>query len=145
MEDDNDIELGKQKIKILQDFEDNENELDLLMLHQTKEEKEIIANLDLLEEKIIKYINIELNINITGNEQKLDLSYKKIDDNTLNLITGIQFKNLEELDLNHNNIIDAKIIKNLNLKKLKKLDLSFNKINKIKEYSPYTRNKKINI
>ena len=70
MEDDNDIELGKQKIKILQDFEDNENELDLFILHQTKEEKEIIANLNILEEKFIKYINIELNLNITGNEQK---------------------------------------------------------------------------
>ena len=94
-------------------------------------------------------MNITLNINLSGNETKLDLSYKNIDDKTLNLFTGLKLENIEELNLSHNNISNVKILKNLNLKKIKKLDISFNKINKlespVKNINKIINNKKLEI
>ena len=116
------------KIKILSDYESKD---DYHENFKSEEEILILNKINLLQKKILNFMNLTLNMNLTGNETKLDLSYKNIDDNTLNLLTGIKLKNIEELDLSHNNISNVKIIKKFNLKKIKKLDLSFNKINKI--------------
>ena len=66
---------------------------------------------------------------MTGNELKLDLNNKNIEDIEFNLLSSIEFKNLEEINLSHNNITDIKPL--LKFKTLKKVDLSFNKINDI--------------
>ena len=86
------------KIKIFSDFEPNEQYTENFT---NKEEILIFNKINLLQEKILNFMNITLNMNLTGNETILDLSYKNIDDNTLNLFTGIEFKNLEELNLSH--------------------------------------------
>ena len=48
---------------------------------------------------------------------------------TLKLLSSIEFKYLEELDLSKNNISDANLLKEFIFNKLKKLNLSSNKIN----------------
>ena len=116
------------KIKILSDYESKD---DYHENFKSEEEILILNKINLLQKKILNFMNIILNINLKGSETKLDLSNKNIDDKTLILLTGIKLENLEELNLRRNNISNVKIIKNLNLKKMKKLDLSFNKINKI--------------
>ena len=134
------------KIKIYTDFESND---DYTENFKSEEENLILNKINLLQKKILNFMNITLNINLTGNETKLDLSYKNIDDKTLNLFTGLKLENIEELNLSHNNISNVKILKNLNLKKIKKLELSFNKINKIKDpvknINKIINNKKIEI
>ena len=134
------------KIKIYTDFESDD---DYTENFKSEEENLILNKINLLQKKILNFMNITLNINLTGNETKLDLSYKNIDDKTLNLFTGLKLENIEELNLSHNNISNVKILKNFNLKKLKKLELSFNKINKIKDpvknINKIINNKKIEI
>ena len=134
------------KIKIYTDFESND---DYTENFKSEEENLILNKINLLQKKILNFMNITLNINLTGNETKLDLSYKNIDDKTLNLFTGLKLENIEELNLSHNNISNVKILKNLNLKKIKKLELSFNKINKmenpVKNINKIINNKKIEI
>jgi len=134
------------KIKILSDYESKD---DYHENFKSEEEILILNKINLLQKKILNFMNIILNINLKGSETKLDLSNKNIDDKTLILLTGIKLENLEELNLRHNNISNVKIIKNLNLKKIKKLDLSFNKINKIespiKNINKTINNKKIEI
>ena len=85
--------------------------------------------LDNLQSKILKFINVKLDLKLTGNEIKLELNNKNICNIDLNLLSGVNFNNLEELDLSHNNITDLECLKDFNFKKIKKIDLSFNKIN----------------
>ena len=119
------------KIKILSDYESSKKDY-CTEIFISEEEKIIYNKINLLQKKILNYMNVALDLNMIGNETKLDLSFKNIDDSTLNLFSGLKLKNLEELNLSHNNISDIKIIKKLYLKKMRILDLSFNKIYKIK-------------
>ena len=73
-----------------------------------------------------------MNINLTGNEVKIDLNNKNIGNIELALLNGVPFNNLEELNLSNNNISDINLIKEFNLKNLKKLDLSNNKFKNLK-------------
>ena len=134
------------KIKIFSDFDSKDHYAGSF---NSEEENLILNKINLLQKKILNFINIALNMNLKGDETKLDLSYKNIDDNTLNLFTGIKLKNIEDLNLSHNNISNVKIIKKLNLKKIIKLDLSFNKINKIenpvKDINEIIKKRKIKI
>lgn len=98
-------------------------------------EKPIIDKINYLENKILNFINAKLNIYLTGNEITINLNNKNIGNAELTLLSSVNFKNLEELNLSHNNISDIKSLKDFNFRKLKKLDLSFNKINKIKTSS----------
>ena len=99
---------------------------------EDEEQKKIMTKIEDLEKKILNFVNFKLNIELTGNEIKLDLNNLSINDSELMLISGIKFNNLEELDLSHNNITDIRILKEFNLKNIKKIDLSFNKIITIK-------------
>ena len=99
-----------------------------------EDEKIVLSKLNDLEKKVLYFLNIKLKTHLTGNEIKIDLNHKNIGNVEINLLSGIEFKNLEELNLSHNNITNPDFIKDFNLKKLKKLDLSFNRINKINEY-----------
>ena len=97
-----------------------------------KENENIILNkINNLEKKILNFLNVKLSLNLTGKEIKLDLNNKNIGNVELQLLTGINFENLEELNLSKNNISDIKLLKQFNLDKLKKIDLSFNKINEL--------------
>ena len=91
----------------------------------------LIYKLYKLQQKILFYFNNKLNIELTGKEIKLDLNNKNIGNIELNLLSGVDFKNIEEINLSHNNISDIEPLKNF--KNLKKVDLSFNKINNINE------------
>ena len=119
------------KIKILSDYESSKKDY-CTEIFISEEEKIIYNKINLLQKKILNYMNVALDLNMIGNETKLDLSFKNIDDSALNLFSGLKLKNLEELNLSHNNISDIKIIKKLYLKKMRILDLSLNKIYKIK-------------
>ena len=90
------------------------------------QEKKILSKLKDLENKILDFLNIKLKVNIKGNEINLDLSNRNISNEELMLLTGVQFDNLEKIDLSHNNISDIRFIKSF--KKLKEINLSFNKI-----------------
>ena len=89
----------------------------------------LLNKLNRLEKKILGYFNNKLNIKLTGKEVKIDLNNKNIGSVELNLLSGVDFKDLEEINLSHNNISDIEPLKNF--KKLKNIDLSFNKINNI--------------
>ena len=54
----------------------------------------------------MQYFNSKLHINITRKEVKLNLNNKNIDNAELSLLSGVDFKNLEEINLNHNIISD---------------------------------------
>jgi len=117
------------------DYEnDNDNEEDL--------ERIMLNKIENLEKKILHFLNSKLNVSLTGKEIKIDLNNKNIGNIELQLLTGINFKNLEELNLSNNNISDIKLLKEFNLNKIKKLDLSFNKINDLKDK---TSNKTIDL
>ena len=94
------------------------------------EEKEniILSKLNSLEKNIINFLNVKLNVQLTGNEIKIDLNNKNINDMTLKLLTSIEFNNLKELDLSHNNISDVNLLKEFIVNKIQKLNLSFNKL-----------------
>ena len=102
-------------------------------MSKEENEKILLSKLNDLEKKVLYFLNIKLKTHLTGNEIKIDLNNKNIGNVEINLLSGIEFKNLEELNLSHNNITNPDFIKDFNLKKLKKLDLSFNRINKINE------------
>ena len=101
---------------------------------EDKENENIILNkINNLEKKILNFLNVKLSLELTGKEIKLDLNNKNIGNVELQLLTGINFENLEELNLSKNNISDIKLLKQFNLDKLKKIDLSFNKINELNQ------------
>ena len=120
--------LIEKDIKEIKDIIFNE---DYLCYNNNNEsnKNEIINRINKLEKKILGYFNNKLNINLTGNEIKIDLNNKNIGNNELNLLTGVEFKNLEEINLSHNNISDVETLKYFN--NLKTIDLSYNKINTI--------------
>lgn len=97
-------------------------------------ELKILNRLNNIKKNILAFINAKLKISITGEEIKLNLNNKNIGNYDLILLSGVNFKNLEELYLSHNNISSPEIIEEFNLNKLKKLDLSYNKINSINKY-----------
>ena len=99
-----------------------------------EDEKIILSKLNDLEKKVLYFLNIKLKTHLTGKEIKIDLNHRNIGNVEINLLSGIEFENLQELNLSHNNITSPDFIKDFNLKKLKKLDLSFNRINRINEY-----------
>ena len=93
-----------------------------------------------MENKVLNYFNNKLELQLTGNEIKLYLNNKNINNFDLSLLCEVEFKNLTEINLSHNNI--SKIEPIQNLKKLKKIDLSFNKINNIDSLKGIIENNK---
>ena len=105
------------------------------MKNENKDEKDIskiLSKLNALEKSIKNLLSNKLGMQINGNEIKLDLNNRNINNMTLKLLSSKEFKNLEELDLSKNNISDANLLKEFILNKLKKLNLSSNKINPLK-------------
>ncbi len=73
---------------------------------------------NLLEKKILEYFNSKLDIKLTGKEIILNLNNKNIGNLELKLLCEVEFKNVEEINLKHNNISDIPSFKNF--KKVKK-------------------------
>ena len=100
-------------------------------MEDIQEDESIILNkLNNLQKKVIDFLNVKLTMNMTGEEIKIDLNNKNIGNIELNLLSCIEFKNLEVMNLSHNNISDIESLKDFYFPKLKKLDLSSNKIKK---------------
>ena len=97
----------------------------------TLEKDELIEKVKGLEKKILNYLNIKLNVKLDGKEKIIDLNNKGIGTIELELLTGVNFENLEELYLKNNKIDDIGSFKNFYCPKLKKLDLTFNNIHDI--------------
>ena len=100
--------------------------------NRDKERDIILSKLNDLENKIINFFNEKFKSNLKLEDHKIVLREKNIGNEELELLSHVEFKNLEEIDLSHNKISDLKPFKNFNSKKLKKIDLSFNAINNIK-------------
>jgi len=105
-----------------------------------KKKERLLNRLDQFQKKILDFLNVKLDLKLKGNEIKLELNNKNIGNIELNLLSSINFSNLEELNLSHNNITNINCLNDFNFKKLKKIDLSFNKINKINESQTFTPN-----
>ena len=97
-----------------------------LLIDKQDETTMLINKLNALKKKILEFLNLKLNINITGKEIYLDLNNKNIGNLELMLIITVLPDNLEGIDLSHNNISDIRLLSNL--KNIKKVDLSFNKL-----------------
>ena len=102
-----------------------------ILNEEENKENILLTKINMLENKVCNYLNFKLGTTLSCEDKKLDLSNKIINNEELNLISEITFKNVEEINLENNNITDISPIKNFNLKKLKKLNISFNKINDI--------------
>ena len=103
-----------------------------------KYNKYMISRLDIKTEdfkiyETLKEFNEKLNLNIIDIDIKeLDLEYKNIGKEKLELLKNVNFKELEKLNLSSNKISDIKVLENVNFKELKELNLSYNKISDIK-------------
>ena len=91
----------------------------------------ILEQLELLEKKVLNYINVKFDLAITRQEIKLNLNGKNIGNIELELISGIEFKNLVELNISHNNISNIEPLKRMKSPNLKKIDISYNPIENI--------------
>ena len=84
-----------------------------------------------LEKSILSKLNVEYKINLTGEELKINLNGKNVDNIGFELLCSIPYKNVEEIDLGNNNISKIDAIKNLDSPNLKILILRNNKIKDI--------------
>ena len=91
----------------------------------------ILEQLELLEKKVLNYINVKFDLAITRQEIKLNLNGKNIGNIELELISGIEFKNLVELNISNNNISNIEPLKRMKSPNLKKIDISYNPIENI--------------
>ena len=92
----------------------------------------VMKSLKLLEEKVIDYFYTKFGVKINNYiDKELNFENKNLEDLDLKLLCGLNFKNLEKINLSKNQISDVGPIASLNAPKLKKLNLTFNKINKI--------------
>ena len=98
----------------------------LINIKEYNKEKNDEKKLYYLRKQILNYFNTSLDMDLTGEENEIDLSNKNIGDNELNLFSEIEFNKLEEINLSHNKI--TRLFPLINFNKLKNIDLSYNKI-----------------
>ena len=73
----------------------------------------------------------EFNIKINGEEEKIILKNKNLDDKFVKYLSEIYFENLKKLDISDNKIEDIKYLEKMKLDKLQILNVSKNKIKDI--------------
>ena len=83
------------------------------------------------QKKLINEFNTTYKTSLDGNEKELELINKEIGDSGFELLSRINFKNLEKINLKGNNISSVNPLANICNKKTKKLNLGFNKITNI--------------
>ena len=139
----------KMNVNMLADLIQAENSRNPKELENIFKELELKVN---LKNKAIKEFKNKYNLEIKGNEEKLILRNKGIDNNALKLLTNIILYNLKEIDLsfnkirnidnlqylysglleylslNDNSIEDIKALENMDLSNLKELNLQNNQI-----------------
>ena len=71
----------------------------------------------------IKMLEKKYELILKGDEEKLSLSNRGIDDDALFYISQIPFDRLEEIDLSGNNITNIEPLNNMNLPHLKLINL----------------------
>ena len=82
--------------------------------------------------KLLEEFNNKYNLNIKNiNVEKIELTFKNIDNEQLKNLCMIEFKELKELNLYYNEISDIKVLEVVEYENLLKLDLSQNKISDI--------------
>jgi len=84
-----------------------------------------------VQKNAIETLKNDNKIEISSNEKELSLYDKKINDKILNLISKIQFKYLNTIDLSKNKIKNIKPLMRMNLINLINLNLSINEIENI--------------
>lgn len=84
-----------------------------------------------VQKNAIETLKNDNKIEISSNEKELSLYDKEIDDKILNLISKIQFKYLNTIDLSKNKIKNIKPLMRMNLINLINLNLSINEIENI--------------
>ena len=85
-------------------------------------------------QKNISKFNLKFRSNIKSENNILNFKEKNIGNEGLELLSKIQFKEIEELNLTYNKIYDINYISKIKLMQLIKLDISHNKINNINEF-----------
>ena len=83
---------------------------------------------------LIKFLD-EKKVKIEREEENLNLSNKKINDENIKYLSLIKFNQLKDIDLSENEIINIEPLCKIKLPFLEKLNLSFNKISNIKPIS----------
>ena len=101
-------------------------------LSNNEKGKALIDKIDNLQKNLLDKLNRKLEMNLTGNEIKINLDGKKIGDLNLELLCSIYFRNLKEISLRNNDISNIESLINLKSELLEKLDLSGNQITNIK-------------
>ena len=119
---------SKNIINISQKLEENRN-------------VELLEKINMFEKKIINILNDKYTINLSGEERILNLNNKNIGNKDFDLLCLVQFKNLEEINIEKNNISDISPLRHIN-PKVKKLNLSFNKINNINVFEDISKKNK---
>ena len=100
-------------------------------LSNNEKGKALIDKIDNLQKNLLDKLNRKLEMNLTGNEIKINLDGKKIGDLNLELLCSIYFRNLKEISLRNNDISNIESLKKLKSELLEKLDLSENQITNI--------------
>ena len=97
-----------------------------------KDKSNILSKkLVVLEHKIINYFNTKFNLKLDMDKKDINLRGVNFGNSEFNLLSGLEFKNLEELYLANNKITNIEPIKSFKLLKLKIIDLSSNQISDI--------------
>ena len=118
-------------IKIFEKIK-NKRKLNIIKYNKRIKDKLEIHKEDFEIYVILKEFNNKYNTNIENNEIKeLNLSMKNIGNKGLKDLVKIKFKELNKLELSHNEISDINVLKKVNFKELRELNLSFNKISNI--------------
>jgi len=88
-----------------------------------------------ISSKAIEKLLDKKKVKIEREEEYLNLSNKKINDENIKYLSLIKFNQLKDIDLSENEIINIEPLCKMQLPFLEKLNLSFNKINNIKPLS----------
>ena len=84
-----------------------------------------------LEEQILEVINVKFGVNIVGNEIKIDLNNKNVENIDLKLLTNVPFPNLKIIDLSNNKISNIESLPQLEAPNLNEINLHHNQISNI--------------
>ena len=102
--------------------------------------EKLLSKIESLEKKILKYLNFKLKIKISKDDLEINLNGKNIDNSTLYLLSGVEFKKCENIDLSDNKITNISAF-DFNMPNLENIDFSNNKI---KDISPLKKILKFN-
>ena len=104
---------------------------DMNLSNNEYDKEKLLNKIKNLEKNILNEFNTKFEVNLTGEEIKINLNGKNIENLDLKLFCSLDYKYLEEIDLSNNNISNLEEMKNLNSPNLKIINLKNNKIEDI--------------